>query len=156
MSMIKSRPYSLCVDTQAPNSLSLHKFAHNYFTPAFSMAVKNFMTYLGDSAKSTNTSLKKLLQKNSEKNWIGVDVSIMIIRAIKVSPNLIGLLFSEPPRPINGLSEKIISDLNFFMQNGFTIVCVFDGSAHKLKGDETYLSCYGRNRDKVREMQELY
>jgi len=42
-----------------------------------------------------------------------------------------------------------------YVKNGFTVACVFDGTAHQLKQDQAYVSCYGKNEELKLEMEEL-
>jgi len=119
------------------------------------MGVKDFMPFVRDSATSTNTNIKDLIQTFPGKDWIGIDMSILLISVIKWSPNFIDLLFAIPHRPIDGLNDKICSSLSVYVKNGFTVACVFDGTAHQLKQDQAYVSCYGKNEELKLEMEEF-
>ena len=120
------------------------------------MGVHGFMTYVRDDKSKTNTSLKDLIKSDPSKNWIGIDMSILIVKAIRSSQNIIDLLFAVPPRPIDDLSNRICADLSIYKEHGFTIVCVFDGCAHKLKKEQAYLNRYGKNEELKKELQSLY
>jgi 5'-3' exonuclease len=120
------------------------------------MGVKDFMPFVRDSGTATNTRLQDLIRKYPCKDWIGIDMSILLISAIKSSPNFIDLLFAIPHRPIDGLNDKICSSLSVYVNNGFTVACVFDGTAHQLKIDQAYVSRYGKNEELQLELEELY
>ena len=120
------------------------------------MGVKDFMPFVRDSGTATNTRLQDLIRKYPSKDWIGIDMSILLISAIKSSPNFIDLLFAIPHRPIDGLNDKICSSLSVYVNNGFTVACVFDGTAHQLKIDQAYVSRYGKNEELQLELEELY
>jgi len=121
------------------------------------MGVKDlFSPFIRDNATATNTSLKDLIKDHPEKDWIGIDMSILLISAIKSSPNFIDLLFSIPQRPIEGLNDKICHSLSVYVNAGFTIVCVFDGRAHPLKRDHAYISRYAGNEQKEEDLRLLY
>ena len=96
------------------------------------MGVKDFMPFVRDSGTATNTRLQDLIRKYPCKDWIGIDMSILLISAIKSSPNFIDLLFAIPHRPIDGLNDKICSSLSVYVNNGFTVACVFDDPAEIL------------------------
>jgi hypothetical protein len=75
------------------------------------MGVKDFMTIVRPSTKTKNTSLKALLKEHPEKDCIGVDMSIILIQAIKSCQSIITQLFTDPQVPIDSLNEKVCAKL---------------------------------------------
>ena len=126
------------------------------------MGVKDFMPFVRDSGTATNTRLQDLIRKYPSKDWIGIDMSILLISAIKSSPNFIDLLFAIPHRPIDGLNDKICSSLSVYVNNGFTVACVFDGTAHQLfpseggEGEEEQVGIILSVQANSTEVSEMY
>lgn len=110
------------------------------------MGIKDLFTpYVRDSTTATNTTLKDLKNQFPSKDWVGIDMSIILISTIKSSPNIIDALFAEPKRPIESLNDKVCDFLALFVNAGFNILCCFDGKAGPLKTNHAYLSRYGNN-----------
>ena len=119
------------------------------------MGVKDLMPLIRDSPKSTNTSLKQLINEHPSKTWIGIDMSILIIRSLKSSPRQCAQLFCEPKIPIDDLYNNICKELQVYIEHGFTTVCVFDGMTPKLKKDLAHMTRYGDNDTKREELASL-
>eukprot|EP00979_Chaetoceros_neogracilis_P019176 scaffold11921_cov841-Chaetoceros_neogracile.AAC.1 len=62
---------------------------------------------------STNTDLDTIIKNHSDSYQesspvrIGVDMSILLVQAVKSSSACIDLLFAKPIRPVDGLNDKI-------------------------------------------------
>jgi len=56
------------------------------------MGVKGLSTpIIRDAASAKNASIHKLLEKDGDKNIIGLDMSVLIVKALMGSPNAVNL-----------------------------------------------------------------
>ena len=115
-----------------------------------------FSPYIRDNYYATNNSLQALLNEHPEKNWIGIDMSILIVKSLKKSTVAQAQIASLPPRPADALNQSVISFLKIYVENKFNIVCVFDGVAHKLKKEKAHQVRYSLVNAKKEELQRLY
>ncbi len=120
------------------------------------MGVKDFMPFVRDKSRATNTSLSQLLVESPLKTWIGIDMSIIIMSAIKGSPKIIDQMFSLPECPIDELNDKVCSVLETFVKEGYFILCCFDGFPGPLKQNGAHLHRYGDHNAKRQRLDELY
>ena len=121
------------------------------------MGIQDFGTLIKEEAIATHTTtLSLLLLSDPDKNTIGVDMSIILIRLIKAHPSIIELLFAEPQQPIDDLIRKTCEALNLYVKHGFKVVCVFDGMSGPLKENHAHQGRYGKNKEKRLRLFELY
>jgi len=100
------------------------------------MGVKGLSTpIIRDSATAKNANIKKLLEKDATKNIIGIDMSILIVKALLGSPNSVSLYHSDPKQPLPEVTDKVVSSVKMYISEGYKAVCVFDGITHKLKAE---------------------
>ena len=132
--------------------------------------------YVRDSKTATNTSIKTLLAKSPIKNRIGLDMSIIIVKAMrnKNATNIHSLFHSDPLVPIPDLTEKVIQEVQQFATTKQQIVnekgksetvelkafdkifCVFDGATHPLKERHAHQVRYSRSGEKRDRLEEIY
>ena len=126
------------------------------------MGVVDFMPVVRPKLNSTNTDLDTIIKNHSDPHQesslvrIGVDMSILLVQAVKSSSACIDLLFAKPIRPVDGLNDKICDKLQCFYDRGALLFCVFDGLPGQLKKDHAHLSRYGMNEALKNEVNELY
>ena len=114
------------------------------------------MPLIRPTKQSTNTTLGALRRNHPERDSIGIDMSILLIQAIKSSPTIVDRLFTEPKVPIGELNEKMCKKLETYVKEGFRIYCVFDGLPGTLKKNHAYLNRYGNNQQKESDLKQLY
>ena len=120
------------------------------------MGISEFGELIKKGAISNRlTSLQKLLHNDPNKDTIGIDMSVVIVKTIKASPNIIDLLFSEPAQPIDDLTTRVCDTLATYVKFGFKIVCVFDGMPGPLKENHAYRLRY-RNHDEMRKNSKTF
>ena len=64
------------------------------------MGVKDLMKSIRDDENHWNTTLKGLIQDKTQQIFVGIDMSITIIKIIKRNQNYIDQLFTEPKKTI--------------------------------------------------------
>ena len=119
------------------------------------MGIKGLLTpIIRDSKNAVNSNLKDL--RTQDKNVVGVDISVLMIRAIKSSPNAINMYHSQPPQPIPDISDKVVKEIGVYIRHDFRIECVFDGLTPKLKTDKAHAERYGKDFEKQARLDELH
>ena len=121
------------------------------------MGVKGLSTpIIRDSATAKNANIKKLLEKDATKNIIGIDMSILIVKALLGSPNSVSLYHSDPKQPLPEVTDKVVSSVKMYISEGYKAVCVFDGTTHKLKAERAHVERYEKDQDMIMELENLY
>jgi hypothetical protein len=71
------------------------------------MGIKGLSTpVILDTPKATNANVRKLLQDNPEKDIIGVDISVLIVKSLHSSRNATSLYHSEPKQPLSEVVNR--------------------------------------------------
>ena len=109
-----------------------------------------------DSVTAKNANTNKLLEKDETGNIIGIDISILIVKAIMGSPNSVSLYHSDPKQPLPEVTDKVVSSVNTYVSAGYKAVCVFDGITHKLKAERAHVERYEKDQDLKVELDNLY
>ena len=122
------------------------------------MGIKGLSTpVIRDHPKATNTNLRELQQQNPDKNIVGVDMSVLIVKSLHSSSNATSLYHSEPKQPLRDIVNKVTDSIRTFIQYKFKVVCVFDGITHRLKKEGAHhVKRYGNDSALRSELEDLY
>ena len=142
------------------------------------MGVTNLMTpYVRDHASKTNSSIKKMLAENPEKDRIGIDMSIIIVRSIKnkKSLNILNRYHCSPTLPLPSVTDMVVQKVGKFLfleekkknekkgkestekVKAFSkAFCVFDGLTHPLKAEVAHVSLYEKTEEERKKLEECY
>jgi 5'-3' exonuclease len=121
------------------------------------MGIKGLSTpVIRDTPKARNTNVRKLLNDNPEKNIIGVDISVLIVKSLQSSRNATSLHHSEPKQPLSEIVNKVTDSIQTLIRYQFKVVCVFDGITHPLKKEGAHVERYGKDSALRSELENLY
>ena len=90
------------------------------------MGIKGMATpVIRDSKTARNSNLETLFQNYApdtdddcaNKRFVGVDVSVNIVRAVVTSPNSIAQFFAKPTQPLPEIVDKVIASLEGLFKN---------------------------------------
>ena len=82
------------------------------------MGVTSLMTpYVRDHASKTNSSIKKMVAENPEKDSIGIDMSILIVRSIKNKKllNVLNRYHCSPMLPLTSITDMVVQKVGKFL-----------------------------------------
>ena len=121
------------------------------------MGIKGLSTpYIRNNPTSVNSSLKDIRRTAPSKNVIGIDMSTIFVTAIKASPTLIERFHCRPPVPIHELVNKMTDTVGRCVNEGFFVVCVFDGLTHLLKKMKAHVERYDKTEEWKKRLDEIY
>lgn len=102
------------------------------------MGAKDGAPLLRPSKKYTHSlsSIRNLHPKDGDDPLVAVDISILIVRALKTK-DVITEFFMEPPVPVKKVIPYIKSRLDLLRNHKFRPILVFDGQRCPAKADET-------------------
>jgi len=109
-----------------------------------------------DKSTAKNADINKLLEQSPGKNIVGIDMSVLIVKAMLSSPNAVSLYHSEPKQPLTEVTSKVTESVRTFISSNYKVVCVYDGITHKLKEEGAHVHRYGKNELLKRELNTLY